>query len=142
MLTLDSAAAFWTGVNAILTLSLAINVSRNRAIANQWVGVPDASTPNESAKRLYAANRAHSNNVEYVPFCLLMIILIEYSSAVPQPLVHVYGALLFLFRVMHAIGMLYLTSINRMRQWGNTLTWVLMLVLSLNLIIVAFNVNT
>ena len=53
-----SALALWTGINLLLMLVLALNVSRLR-IRNWKSHVPEET--------LHNAIRAHGNNIEYAP---------------------------------------------------------------------------
>lgn len=53
--------------------------------------------------------RAFGNFVEYVPICLILLVLIEFQGARPLWL-WITGGLLVAGRVIHALGMLFATS--------------------------------
>ena len=81
--------------------------------------------------------RAHGNFVEYVPFGLLLLLLVEVMGGQPW-LLHVYGLMLLLGRLLHAYGMIRPEAPVSGRYWGTTLTWLMILATSLtNLWLVA-----
>ena len=91
--------ALYAALNALLTLGLAINVSRVR-------GKYNAFRPGDVAQAdLQAAIRAHGNNVEHVPLVLLLLLIAELCGGHSMAL-HVLGGWLLLARVLHAYGLL------------------------------------
>lgn len=62
-----------------------------------------------SNKMLLRAIRAHANFSEYVPVCLILILLVEMQGAAKW-VVHVLAASLLIGRIVHAYG------VSRMRE--------------------------
>ena len=126
------ALGLWTGVNLILTLFLALNVTRHRAKEGIGVGIGASSS-------LERAVRAHGNNIEYVPGALIgifVLVALGYSALI----VHLLGAALLLSRVCHAYGIQQLeVQLPKPRVLGNILTWVIYLTISFLLIFSFFS---
>lgn len=101
------------GVLVILMTLLGMNVSRVRAQFNHFV---DPAAP---PKKLYVAIRAHGNFVEWVPFIVVMLLVVELAGASKTPL-WVAGIGLVVGRVLHALGLL--TRI-RVAPVGSAFTW-------------------
>ena len=114
--------ATWTGLNVILTLVLAINVSLNRR---------KGLLGNGDERRLEAAIRAHGNNIEYVPMVLIAILSLA-SLGVSLVLVHILSGVFFIARVLHAHGIQQDTGgsavIPKTKVIGNRATWAVMLI--------------
>lgn len=126
------ALGLWTGVNLILTLFLALNVTRHRAKEAVGVGIGASSS-------LERAVRAHGNNIEYVPGALIglfVLVALGYSASI----VHLLGAALLLARVCHAYGIQQLeVQLPKSRVLGNVFTWVIYLTISCLLIFSFFS---
>ena len=84
-------------------LFLSINVIKARRAAK--VSLMDGDDPN-----LIKAIRTHGNFIEYVPFCLLLLIMAEANNGDKFPL-HVLGAILLISRLLHPLA-LHLSSIK------------------------------
>ena len=78
---------------------------------------------------LARAIRAQANAVEYVPLMLVMLLVAENNGA-GVLFVHVCGAGLVLARVLHAVGLSGSAGTSFGRVWGTLGTWILLLVLS------------
>ncbi|MCZ8167156.1 MAPEG family protein [Silanimonas sp.] len=78
---------------------------------------------------LARAIRAQANAVEYVPLMLVMLLVAENNGA-GVVFVHVCGAGLVLARVLHAVGLSGSAGTSFGRFWGTLGTWILLLVLS------------
>lgn len=78
---------------------------------------------------LLARTRAHANFVEYAPFVLILMGLIEAGGGNAHALA-IIGAVFVGARIAHAIGMDRPTS-NLWRASGALLTWALLLVLAI-----------
>ena len=78
---------------------------------------------------LVARTRAQANFVEYVPFVLILMALIEAAGGSPTGL-GVAGGVVVAARVAHAIGMDRPTA-NPLRAGGALLTWAVLLGLAL-----------
>jgi len=74
--------------------------------------------------------RAHGNFVEYVPFGLILLLLLEMSAA-PTWALHVFGLMLLIGRALHAYGMIVPDGVLSGRYWGTALTWLMILGASL-----------
>jgi uncharacterized protein len=108
----------FAGALALLNMFLAYRVSRLRVASKILVG--DGGHP-----LLVARMRAHSNFVEYTPFVLILMALIEYSGGGKQPLWGA-GIVYLVARLSHAFGM-DKNSTNALRAGGALLTWVVMI---------------
>ena len=74
--------------------------------------------------------RAHGNFVEYVPFGLILLMMMELKS--PETwVVHLFGAMLLGGRLLHAYGMVKPDGVISGRYWGTALTWLMILGASL-----------
>ncbi|WP_411358701.1 MAPEG family protein [Pseudidiomarina salilacus] len=87
----------YAGLLALLYFVLSVLVIRLRWRDRVGIGTADS-------KDLEVATRVHANFAEYVPFLLLMLVLMELTGAGPI-LLHALGSLLFIARVGHAIGL-------------------------------------
>ena len=95
---------------AIIMFPLSISVSMRRIALGKAMGDPAGVAfgvgDDEMLRRRV---RAFGNFIEYVPICLLLLVLVEYRGASADFLWFV-GAVLVLGRVMHALGTLYATT--------------------------------
>lgn len=89
--------ALYGALNAILNVLLAERVTRMRRVHNTSIG-------EGNAEPLLVAIRAHANNAEYVPLSIVMMLLVELCGGSPTYL-HIYGGLLFVARIAHAVGL-------------------------------------
>ena len=80
--------------------------------------------------------RAHANFAEYVPFCLILIFVVENSLFVSPPWLWVVGLALVAARVFHAIGMTR-GRVNAWRTIGTVATLLIMAGLSAAALVVA-----
>lgn len=115
------------GAAAILNLWLAMRVGRVRTAANIMVG-------DGGDVRLTARMRAHANFVEYTPFVLILIALIEFAEGTSLWLWGA-GALYLLARIAHAIGM---DGVRPARMVGILATMLIMLGLGLYAIAIPY----
>ena len=70
--------------------------------------------------------RVHANFVEYVPFALLLLALLE-MTGLPRAYVALAGGVLLLARLVHAAGLSRSSGYSRGRYWGTLLTWIVLL---------------
>jgi uncharacterized protein len=82
--------------------------------------------------------RAHANFAEYVPFCLVLIFVIENSLEVSPMWLWVTGLALVVIRAMHAVGMAKGGG-NAWRVIGTAGTWTILVSLSLVALGLAFS---
>ena len=115
------AAALWTGLHLILLLVLSVLVTRQRR--KHHIEIGDGGVP-----ALNQAIRAFGNAAEYVPAALV--------GAMPL-LIHPIGFLLFVGRVMHAVGLSRSTGVSWLRTAGVLATWVAYIALAAALLFYA-----
>ncbi len=110
------AAALWTGLHLILLLVLSVLVTRQRR--KHHIEIGDGGVP-----ALNQAIRAFGNAAEYVPAALVGLGVLALVGAMPL-LIHPIGFLLFVGRVMHAVGLSRSTGVSWLRTAGVLATWV------------------
>jgi uncharacterized membrane protein YecN with MAPEG domain len=66
--------------------------------------------------------RVHANAVEYLPIALILLLILELNQTEPL-LLHVFGVLLLLGRVLHAWGLSMSPGVTPGRGFGMVLTW-------------------
>ena len=123
-------AAVYIALNAIVTLALAFNAVRARGRTKVLLG----DGGNEAMLR---AMRAHSNNVEYVPLTLLMLLVLALLQTSVLVL-HIVGLCLLLGRIAHGLGLATASGMSAGRGLGIALTVIAMLVAIVFLLIKAF----
>jgi uncharacterized protein len=109
------AAALWTGLNILTLLVLSLLVVRQRGKHKVLTG--DGGVP-----ELLQAMRAFGNASEYVPAALAGLVALAVVQASPLA-VHIPGALLFMGRVTHAIGLSATAGTSLARGIGMIATW-------------------
>jgi len=107
----------------ILLIVLSNQVSSHRKRAMVSLGSGDDA-------QLERAMRTQANFIEYVPFALILLLLLE-TELTQVWLLHALGAMLLLGRLLHAYGMYYPGSVVAGRFWGTGLTWLMILLSSL-----------
>lgn len=105
----------------LIVLSNQVSNQRRRAMVSLGTG-DDA--------QLERAMRTQANFIEYVPFALILLLLLELEISTMW-LLHVLGALLLLGRLLHAYGMYFPDGVVAGRFWGTGLTWLMILLSSL-----------
>jgi uncharacterized membrane protein YecN with MAPEG domain len=113
----------FAGALALLVLWLAFRVSRVRMSDKVMVG--DGGNP-----LLLARMRAQANFVEYTPFVLILMALIEMAGGSAWWLRGI-GVVYVIARVLHAFGMDKQTMPNPLRAIGALVTWVVLLGLAI-----------
>ena len=106
---------------AVLNVGLAIRVTRLRLAAHASIG-------GEGDPVLEGRMRTHANLIEYAPFFLILLALIELAGASPFWL-WVAGAAFVAARLAHALGM-GRPAPNPHRAVGAVVTWALLLLLA------------
>ena len=110
------AAALWTGLHLILLLVLSVLVTRQRR--KHHIEIGDGGVP-----ALNQAIRAFGNAAEYVPAALVGLGVLALVGAMPL-LIHPIGFLLFVGRIMHAVGLSRSTGVSWLRTAGVLATWI------------------
>ena len=121
MTTVPTITALYGALNAIFNIYLANNVSTARKKHKVSIG------HGESPEFLVVA-RIHSNNAEFVPLAIVMMLIAEMLGG-HTAILHTYGGLLLLARVFHVIGMPRKAP-NFFRFTGVALTWALIVAVS------------
>lgn len=106
---------------AIINIWLAVRVTRRRMTGKIMMG-------DGGDALMLSRGRAHANFVEYAPFALALIVLIEIAGGEPLWL-WVIGALFVAARIAHPIGM-DLPAPNPFRAGGTALTWIVLALLA------------
>jgi uncharacterized membrane protein YecN with MAPEG domain len=108
--------AFYTAINALIMLILALLVTRAR-VKNQ-VEIGDGGKP-----EMTGPLRAHANNTEYVPTALLLMwALLPIGGSVWM--VHAIGLPLTIGRLLHGFGLSRGIGTSSPRFLGVMLTWI------------------
>jgi uncharacterized protein len=110
------AAALWAGLNLILLLVLSVLVTRQRR--RHKVETGDGGVP-----ALSQAIRAFGNAAEHVPAAMAGLALLALVNA-PPLLIHPIGLILFIGRVLHAVGLSRSTEATLPRALGALATWI------------------
>ena len=121
-LTAPLITALYAGLNGLVALWLAINVTRNRAKR-------DIDFGDNGDADMQRVIRVHGNNSEYVPLALVLLAVIEIVGA-PALAIHVLGAGLFVARAWHAQGLYSSPGRSAGRLVGQTVTWLVVLLTS------------
>jgi uncharacterized membrane protein YecN with MAPEG domain len=120
------AVAFYAGLNGLILLWLAVEVSRLRLRGGIWLG-------DGGDARLARAMRGQANFVETVPFCLLLLLVIAGFGA-PLAVVHGLGAVLTVGRLLHGWHFVRPGAPAWMRSAGAGATFAVLLLASLSAI--------
>jgi uncharacterized protein len=116
----------YAALAALLIVVLAIRVVAYRRTAK--IGLGDGDNP-EMRKRI----RAHGNAVEYFPIGLLLLLILELNQTAPI-LLHVFGILLIVGRLLHAWGVSHHSGLSFGRMIGVIVTFGLLAVMALLLL--------
>ena len=118
-----SITALYASLLAILLLGLSFNIIRLRFQLKVAIG-------DGEQKPLTAAIRIHGNFIEYIPLALILLGCYELNGA-DSLWLHILGGLLFVGRILHAIGLSKSIGISIQRQVGMLLTFLVLLILSI-----------
>jgi uncharacterized membrane protein YecN with MAPEG domain len=121
--TMPSVTIFYSGIFGLLLLVLSLNIFR------EWVhiAVGMQNEKNDSWKR---SERIQQSFVEFVPMCMLLILLIEMNGA-PALVLHGLGLGLVIARVLHAYGVGDGKLANIFRVVGTQMTFLILMISSL-----------
>lgn len=111
------------GLHGLLLLMLLWPIVAARR--GQKIGLGDGGDP-----RLLQLIRVHGNFVEYVPFVLGLLALLELTG-LRRDVVGALGGVLLVARVLHATGLGRWPGYSFGRFWGALLTWIVLLAASL-----------
>ncbi|TZF90140.1 MAPEG family protein [Cognatilysobacter lacus] len=110
------------GFHGLLLLMLLVPIVAARR--GKRIGLGDGGDP-----LLLRRIRVHANFIEYVPFVLLLIALLE-MTGLGRGWVALLGGALLVARVLHAIGLSGSAGVSFGRFWGTLLTWCVILAAS------------
>jgi len=113
----------FASLHALLMLVLLARISRHRH--GHRIGLGDGGDALLARKI-----RVHGNFVEHAPFALLMLCLLELGG-LSAGWLWIFGSLLLLGRVMHAVGLSRTGGYSIGRFWGTALTWLALLAMAL-----------
>ena len=116
----------YAALAALLVVVLSIRVVMRRVSARITLGDGDDK---ELKKRI----RAQANCIEYLPLALLLLLLLELNQTRPV-LLHVFGIVLIVARVVHGFGLSRTGSVSPERLIGTAVTWLVMAAMALLLI--------
>lgn len=112
----------YAGVLGLLLVALSFNIMQN------WVRVTGRGQQTDRAMR--RSEKLLASFVEYVPFGLILLTLIELKGA-PALVLHVLGCLLVSGRVLHAFGSNEIRGAGLMRFVGAQLTYLMLAIASI-----------
>jgi uncharacterized membrane protein YecN with MAPEG domain len=110
--------ALYAGLLGLGFLLLSVRVIRARGAHGVALGTGGQQT-------LERAIRAHGNFAEYVPFALLILVLLE-ANGVPAWALHLLGLALLAGRALHAWNIAREAEVLRLRVAGMALTFVVL----------------
>lgn len=114
--------AFYTGLLTLLFIALSFNIIRLRFTLK--IGLGDGGE-----QQLIKAIRIHGNFAEYMPLALILLAGFELSGA-ESLWVHLFGSILFLGRIAHAIGLNQSVGTSKPRAFGVISLFIVLLVLA------------
>jgi uncharacterized membrane protein YecN with MAPEG domain len=112
-------ALLFASLHALLLLALIAPISRHRH--RHKIGLGSGGDPVLERKI-----RAHANFIEFVPIALVLLALLELAGLQPGWL-WMFGVVLLLARVMHALGLSRHAGYSFGRFWGTVLTMLVLL---------------
>jgi uncharacterized membrane protein YecN with MAPEG domain len=107
---------------ALLMMGLAIRVMMLRR--RNSIGLGDGGN-----RAVACAARAHGNAAEYVPLALILLLVLELNQTLPM-LLHVFGIVLVIARVLHAIGLSRTPGVSAGRAIGAAVTLLVILAMA------------
>lgn len=118
--------AFYAALFGLLLISLSARIPIWRRRLRVGIGTGGE----EALARLI---RVHGNFTEYVPTALLLLLMNEMNGSATL-LLHSAGIALLAGRILHAFGLSAVSGMSFGRFWGTAVTWLVILVLSLQLL--------
>lgn len=116
----------YAALGALLILTLAARVIGLRNTRKVGIG-------SGGDEQLARAIRAHANASEYLPIALILLLLLELCQTRPA-LLHLFGIVLIVARVLHAIGLSAKSGYSLGRFLGAAITIVVILAMALLLL--------
>jgi uncharacterized membrane protein YecN with MAPEG domain len=116
----------YAAILALMVVILAIRVTLRRRAVKVGIG-------NGGDAVLAQRIRVHANAAEYVPLALILLLILELNQTQPL-LLHVFGCVLILGRLLHAFGLSSSPGLTPGRAYGMLLTWLVMAAMALLLL--------
>ena len=110
------AVALWAGLNIALLLILSVLVTRQRRRHQVVIGDGGIAS-------VHQAIRAFGNAAEHVPAGLIGLVVLALAGAMPL-MIHAIGLVLFVGRLLHAVGLSRSTGVSWPRTTGVLATWI------------------
>ena len=115
---------------ALIIILLAYRVTKFRQ--KEKIGLGEELGSNA----MKCAVRAHGNAVENIPVGIVLLLILELNYLTPW-LLHVFGVMLVISRLMHAWGISVSRGPSKARFYGTLFTWLtLMLMIMVNLLVI------
>ncbi len=114
--------SLYAALTALLVVALASLVVRGR-----WrhrVGLGTGGHP-----EFERVVRVHANLVEYAPIALFLLLLLELAE-LPGWFLHTCGAIFFVSRILHALGLSQRSGSSPGRFFGTLGTWLVIIVMA------------
>jgi hypothetical protein len=115
---LTPVTALYAALLSVVYVGLALRVVRLRTRLRISLG-------DGGDRRLARAVRVHAHFAEYVPLALLLMLLLELDGT-PAAVLHGYGLLLLIARIVHAAGVSAVSEDLRWRAVGMVCTFTLL----------------
>jgi len=115
-ITPPTVSLLFAALHALLLIGLSLSVVLQRRSAR--VGLGDGGDA-VLARRI----RVQANFIEYVPLALLLLALLELGG-LARMWVWVFGSVLLLGRMLHAVGLSGSAGTSKGRLYGTLLTWI------------------
>ncbi|HVI54102.1 MAG TPA: MAPEG family protein [Luteibacter sp.] len=116
----------YAAVLALLILGLAVRVMFIRR--RKSIGLGDGGD-----RSVACAIRAHGNATEYVPLALILLLILELNQTLPM-LLHGFGIVLVIARIVHAVGLSRAAGNSAGRAVGAGMTLLVIALMALMLI--------
>jgi uncharacterized membrane protein YecN with MAPEG domain len=116
----------YAAIAALIVVILAIRVTLRRRAVKVGIG-------NGGDAVLAQRIRVHANAAEYVPLALVLLLILELNQTLPL-LLHVFGCMLIIGRLLHAYGLSSSPALTPGRAIGMVLTWAVIAIMALLLI--------
>ena len=116
----------YAAIAALMVVVFAMRVSLRRRAVKVGIG-------NGGDAVLAQRIRVHANAAEYVPLALLLLLILELNQTQPL-LLHVFGCVLIVGRLLHAYGLSSSPALTPGRSAGIVLTWAVIALMALLLI--------
>lgn len=116
----------YAAIAALMVVIFAIRVTLRRRAVQVGIG-------NGGDAVLAQRIRVHANAAEYVPLALVLLLILELNQTQPL-LLHVFGCMLIVGRLLHAYGLSSSPGLTPGRAVGMVLTWAVIAIMALLLI--------